>query len=115
MKPYRGLAIIFGFYALGEFTSFALNLTIPGSVLGMLFLLSALLGGAVKLEWVEDEAELFVRNMSVMFVPPGVGIVTYIGLIKSQLLPISVSLLLSFLITLLVTAKTVELLRRNEP
>ncbi|NJE04093.1 CidA/LrgA family protein [Thermococcus sp. MV11] len=115
MNPYRGLAIIFGFYALGEFTSFALNLTIPGSVLGMLFLLSALLGGAVKLEWVEDEAELFIRNMSVMFVPPGVGIVTYIGLIKSQLLPISVSLLLSFLITLLVTAKTVELLRRNEP
>ncbi|AFL95392.1 LrgA-like protein [Thermococcus cleftensis] len=115
MNPYRGLAIIFGFYALGEFTSFALNLTIPGSVLGMLFLLGALLTGAVKLDWVEDEAELFIRNMSVMFVPPGVGIVSYIGLIKSQLLPISVSLLLSFLITLLVTAKTVELLRRNEP
>ncbi|AEK73463.1 putative effector of murein hydrolase [Thermococcus sp. 4557] len=114
MRPYRGLAIIFGFYALGEFTSFALNLTIPGSVLGMLFLLGSLLAGLIKLEWVEGEAELFVRNMSVMFIPPGVGIVTYLGLIKSQVIPIFVALVLSFLITLVVTAKTVEFLRRGE-
>ncbi|KUH34847.1 effector of murein hydrolase LrgA [Thermococcus celericrescens] len=114
MRPYRGLAIIFGFYALGEFTTYVLNLTIPGSVLGMLFLLGALLTGAIKLEWVEGEAELFVRNMSVMFIPPGVGIVTYLGLIKSQVVPISVALILSFLVTLVVTAKTVELLRREE-
>ncbi|ASJ07615.1 CidA/LrgA family protein [Thermococcus pacificus] len=111
MKPYRGLAIIFGFYALGEFTSSALDLPIPGSVLGMLYLLAALLGGAVKLDWVENEAELFVRNMSIMFVPPGVGIITYIGLLKSQAVPVFGALIISFLITLLVTAKTVELLR----
>lgn len=114
MRPYRGLAIIFGFYALGEFASFALNLTIPGSVLGMLFLLGALLTGAIRLEWVKGEAEPFVRNMSVMFVPPGVGIVTYLGLIKSQAVPIFVALILSFLVTLVVTAKTVELLRRGK-
>ncbi|CAD5245177.1 CidA/LrgA family protein [Thermococcus camini] len=114
MRPYRGLTIIFGFYALGEFTTYALNLTIPGSVLGMLFLLGALLTGLIKPEWVEGEAELFVRNMSVMFIPPGVGIVTYLGLIKSQAVPIFVALVLSFLVTLVVTAKTVEFLRRGE-
>ncbi|ASJ02399.1 effector of murein hydrolase LrgA [Thermococcus profundus] len=114
MKPYRGLAIIFGFYTLGEFTSSSLNLPIPGSVLGMLYLLGALLGGVVKLEWVEDEAELFVRNMSVMFVPPGVGIVTYVGLLKSQAIPVFGALVISFLITILVTAKTVELMRREK-
>jgi holin-like protein len=113
MKPYRGLAIIFGFYALGELTSSSLNLSIPGSVLGMLYLLGALLCGAVKLEWVEDEAELFVRNMSVMFVPPGVGIVTYLGLLKSQSVPVFGALIISFLITIITTAKTVELLRRG--
>ena len=111
MEFYRGLAIIFGFYALGGLTSSALDLSIPGSVLGMLYLLAALLGGGVKLEWVENEAELFVRNMSVMFVPPGVGIVAYIGLLKSQVVPVSGALIVSFLITILVTAKTVELLR----
>ncbi len=88
MNAYRGLAIIFGFYALGEFTSSAFNLPIPGSVLGMLFLLAALTAGLVRLEWVENEAELFVKNMSVMFIPPGgVGIILYISLLKSQLVP----------------------------
>jgi len=113
MRPYRGLAIIFGFYALGEFTSLALDLPVPGSVLGMLFLLAALLSGAVRLEWVEGEAELLVRNMSVMFIPPGVGIVTYGALITSQAVPIVGALVISFLVTLLVTAKTVEILRRG--
>ncbi|ASJ13350.1 CidA/LrgA family protein [Thermococcus thioreducens] len=113
MKAYRGLAIIFGFYALGELATYILNLTVPGSVLGMLFLLGSLLTGLIKLEWVEGEAELLVRNMSVMFIPPGVGIVAYLGLIKSQAVPIFVALVLSFLVTLVVTAKTVEFLRRG--
>ena len=109
MAFYRGLAIIFSFYALGEFTSFVLNLSIPGSVIGMLYLLAALLGGAVRLEWVENEAKLFVKNMSIMFVPPGVGIVAYLGLLKAQAVPVFGALVVSFLVTLFVTAKTVEL------
>ncbi len=112
MRPYRGLAVIFGFYALGEIVSSGLHLPVPGSVLGMLFLLFALLSGAVKLEWVENEAEFLVKNMSVLFIPPGVGIILYLGLIRAQLVPVSVALVLSFVITLFVTAKTVEVLRR---
>ncbi|MBP1911275.1 CidA/LrgA family protein [Thermococcus stetteri] len=113
MNAYRGLAIIFGFYALGELVSSAFALSIPGSVLGMLFLLGALVMGLIRLEWVENEAELFVRNMSVMFVPPGVGIVLYVGLLKSQVVPVSLALLVSFLVTLVTTAKVVEVLRRG--
>ncbi|ACS34321.1 CidA/LrgA family protein [Thermococcus gammatolerans] len=112
MRPYRGLTVIFGFYALGEIVSSGLHLPVPGSVLGMLFLLFALLSGAVKLEWVENEAEFLVKNMSVLFIPPGVGIILYLGLIRAQLVPVSVALVLSFVITLFVTAKTVEVLRR---
>ncbi|ACJ17013.1 Hypothetical effector of murein hydrolase [Thermococcus onnurineus NA1] len=108
---YRGLAIIFGFFLMGEWLSETLSLSIPGSVLGMLLLLGALLSGVIKLEWVENEAEIFVRNMSVLFIPPGVGIVTYLGLIKSQVVPIFGALLISFIVTLLATAKTVELIR----
>lgn len=113
MNPYRGLAIIFGFYATGEVLSSGLGLPFPGSVVGMLLLLGALLTGILRIEWVEEEAEFLVRNMSVMFIPPGVGIVTYLGLMRSQSVPIFVALTLSFLITLVVTAKTVELLRRS--
>ena len=80
----------------------------------MLYLLAALLGDAVRPDWVGNEAELFVRNISVMFVPLGVGIVAYISLLKSQAIPVSGTLIISFLITILVTAKTVELLRSEK-
>lgn len=71
---YRGLAIIFGFLFLGEIVVRGLNLPIPGNVVGMVLLTLALIFNVVKIEDVEKEAELFVKNMSIMFIPPGVGI-----------------------------------------
>lgn len=52
-----------------------------------------------------------MRNMSVMFIPPGVGIVLYWGLIKSQAVPIFAALIVSFFVTIILTAKLVESLR----
>ncbi len=108
---YRGLAVIFGFYFLGEYIAKTANLTIPGSVLGMILLAAALFSGVVKAEWVEREAEFFVRHMSILFVPPGAGVILYLDLIRSELLPIVTALILSFFATLIITAKTVEVLR----
>jgi len=111
---YKGLALVFGFYFLGELTSDLLKLPVPGSVLGMLYLTLALLSGLVKLEDVEEVAEFLVRNMSVMFIPPGVGIIAYWSLVQSQLLPLSLALALSFAATLVATGKLVELLGGEE-
>ncbi|QOJ79064.1 CidA/LrgA family protein [Infirmifilum lucidum] len=112
---YKGLAIIFGFLLLGELTSNILALPVPGSVLGMVYLTLALLVGLVRLEDVEREAEFLVRNMSVMFIPPGVGIMLYWGLVQSQLVPLALALVASFLATLLLTGKLVEALGGEGP
>jgi len=61
---------------------------------------------------VEREAEFLVKNMSIMFIPPGVGIVLYTGILKENALAIATTLVISFIITLFVTAKTVEVLRK---
>ncbi|NJE09208.1 CidA/LrgA family protein [Thermococcus sp. M39] len=110
---YKGLAIIFGFLFLGEVLVRILSLPIPGNVVGMILLTLALVFNVVRLEDVEKEAELLVRNMSIMFIPPGVGIVLYWGLIKSQAVPIFVALIVSFFVTMVLTAKLVEFLRRE--
>ncbi len=108
---YRGLAIVFGFYFLEELLSKVLGLMIPGSVLGMILLTIALFSEVIRVEWCEKEAEFFVRHMSILFVPPGAGVILYLDLIKSELLPIAAALFISFFATLLITAKTVEVLR----
>jgi len=102
------------FLFLGEVLVRMLSFPIPGNVVGMVLLTLALVFDIVRLEDVEKEAELLVRNMSVMFIPPGVGIVLYWGLIKSQAVPIFTALIVSFLVTIILTAKLVESLRGKE-
>jgi len=114
MPMYKGLTIIFGFLFIGEILSEVFNFPIPGNVIGMILLTFALLFNVIKLEDVEKEAEFFIRNMSVMFIPPGVGVISYWGLIKSQAVPIFGALIISFALTLILTAKFVELLRGGE-
>ncbi|MFP4001418.1 MAG: CidA/LrgA family protein [Thermoplasmata archaeon] len=87
------------------------EIPVPGNVLGMIFLVSALLIGVIDIEDVEREAEFFVENMSIMFIPPGVGIMLYFGLLRNELLPIIGGISLSFLITIVLTAKIVEVLK----
>jgi len=111
---YRGLVIIFGFLFIGETLSELFNLPIPGNVIGMVLLTFALLFNVINVEDIEKEAEFFIRNMSVMFIPPGVGIISYWGLIKSQAVPIFGALVISFALTLVLTAKFVELLGGGE-
>lgn len=108
---YKGLTLIFGFYFAGELIGELLNLHIPGSVIGMILLVFALISGLVDVDDVEKEAGLFIENMSIMFIPPGVGIILYLGLLKTELIPIFGALLLSFLITIVFTGKIVEVLR----
>ena len=110
MPMYKGLVIIFGFLFIGETLSEIFNLPIPGNVIGMVLLTFAFLFNIIKVEDVEKEAEFFIKNMSVMFIPPGAGIISYWGLIKSQAVPIFGALIMSFALTLILTAKFVELL-----
>ncbi len=108
---YKGLAIIFSFYFIGEMAAELGNFPIPGNVLGMIFLVIGLWGGAIDIKDVEKEAEFLVDNMSIMFIPPGVGVMLYFGLLREELLPIIGALILSFVITIGFTGKIVEVLR----
>ncbi|MDK2869541.1 MAG: hypothetical protein PWP39_776 [Pyrococcus sp.] len=108
---YKGLAIIFGFLFLGELIE-SLGIPVLGSVLGMLLLTIALITGIIEIRDVEKEAEFLVKNMSIMFIPPGVGIILYLDLLKENIVAIVTALIFSFLITLWATGKVVEVLRR---
>ena len=99
----RGLTLLLLFQFLGELFSSLLSLPIPGSVLGMAILLVALLLGWVRVEWLEEAADLLLTNMALFFVPAGVGVMVYADLIRNEWLPISVGLVLSTFIVMAVT------------
>jgi holin-like protein len=83
-----GLLILLAFLFAGDAAASALRLPLPGSVAGMLMLAAAL-----RLRWVPERAvqpaaELLIRNMALLFVPAGVGVMAYAGLLRREWLPI---------------------------
>ena len=83
----KGFAVLLSLQAIGELITLWLHLPLPGSVLGMLLLLFGLRFGLIELEWVKDAAELLLSNLSLLFVPAGVGIMVYAELIARQWVP----------------------------
>lgn len=70
-----GIFIVFFFFALGELAGWLLNDFIPGSVIGMMLLFTALCLRWVKPERIKPVANFLCDNMALFFVPAGVGIV----------------------------------------
>jgi len=54
----------------------ALQLPLPGNLLGMLLLLSLLATGLVPLRWVELSASVLIRHLGFFFVPISVGLMS---------------------------------------
>ena len=109
----RGFVILLSFQWLGELLSTGLNLPLPGSVIGMVLLLITLRFGLIKLTWVNEAAELLLKNLSMLFVPAGVGVMVYFDLIAKQWLPLTVATLLSTLAVLATTGLTAKFMSRK--
>ncbi len=99
----RGFAILLALQFVGELISRGLDIPIPGNVLGMGLLLLALAAGIVKVEWVQEAADLLLSHLALFFVPAGVGVMVYFDLIGKEWLPIVVATLVSTFVVMAVT------------
>lgn len=77
-----GIFIVLLFYVLGEFVAWLLNGFIPGSVIGMVLLFSALCLKWVKPAQVKPVAHFLCDNMALFFVPAGVGIINAMDILS---------------------------------
>lgn len=73
----KGLSILLGFLVLGQHISEGFHLPVPGAVLGMLLLWTALHLGWIKLQWVEQACTSLLSLLGLLFVPAGAGILLY--------------------------------------
>lgn len=83
-----GFLILLAFLFAGGWIADAARLPLPGSVVGMLMLAAALRVGWIPERTVKDAAELLIRGMALLFVPAGVGLMAYGGLLARAWMPI---------------------------
>lgn len=97
------LTLIFTCQLIGELTTGALALPVPGPVLGMVLLFAFLmLRGAVPDE-LDRVSGTLLQSMSLLFVPAGTGVMLHFQLLGEGLIPITAALVISTLATLIVT------------
>lgn len=113
MNVVKSLAVIFGCLFAGDWLVQSLHITLPGSIAGLLLLTLLLKIGIVKVQWLEATAQMLIKYMSFFFIPPGVALMCYLGLIRTEWLPIVVSCVVSILCVLLATAWTYKLFARK--
>jgi putative effector of murein hydrolase LrgA (UPF0299 family) len=103
----------------GEALAHALALPLPGPVAGMMLLFLALLWRGRKLPGepqvpaaLADTADALLRNLSLLFVPAAVGIVQHTGILRENGFAIAVSIIVSTMLAMAVTALVFERLGR---
>ena len=98
------LTVIFGCQLLGELISTATGLPIPGPVCGMAFLFVGLiLRGSIPADLAAVGSAL-LENLSLLFIPAGVGVMLHARLLARDWLPLSIALVISTCLTIAVTA-----------
>ena len=93
----------------GEFVSQFFAIPVPGPVVGMVFLLAVFHAAPVTRTALRETSSTILKNLSLLFVPAGVGVMLHASTVLDQWLAILVSLVLGTVITLTVTALTIKL------
>lgn len=96
----------------GEVAARALSLPLPGPVLGLLLLLGLLAARGGPGEELRATSGTLLRHLSLLFVPAGVGVMTQLGPLAANWLPIAASILVSTALGLAVTAWVMQRLAR---
>jgi putative effector of murein hydrolase LrgA (UPF0299 family) len=108
----QALTLILACQLAGETAVQATGLPVPGPVLGLLLLLAWLFVRGDVNDGLERTSSVLLGNLSLLFVPAGVGALVHWQAIREMWLPLSVALLGSTLITLAVTALIMRIAQR---
>lgn len=99
----ESLAVLLFCQLIGELTVVALQIPVPGPVVGMVILFFGLMLRGNIPEELAQTANGILEQLSLLFVPAGVGVMTHLTLLGEQWLPLSVSLVVSTVLTIAVT------------
>lgn len=100
----RAFALLYLCLIIGNLLSAILPFAVPGSIIGMLILFTLLALQIVPADWAKPSCSLLLKNMTLLFVPIGIGIMNYYSQLSQQLVPILVSCFMSTLVVMLVVA-----------
>lgn len=105
-------AVLLIFQTLGEGLAFAFSLPVPGPVIGMLLLFGYLMVRPQTVDKLAPTTLEFLKHLSLLFIPAGVGIMVHAERVAAEWVPIVVALVVSAAVSLVVTALVLKWLQK---
>jgi len=113
MKLYVQLMILFVISLIGEGISSFFHLPIPGSIIGLIILFLALQFKWLRTRHVNMVGNFLLANMTILFLPPAVGIMEKFDVIAPYLLPIVLIVFFAAVINIILIALVVQFIKRR--
>lgn len=110
MEIIKQLTYIFTFSFIGQSVSKYFDISIPGSIIGLILFFICLKFKLVKIEKVENTSKFLMDNLGILFIPAGVAIMLNFHKIKDTWLILFVICLITTIISLIVVAKFTQYL-----
>ena len=108
----RALAILLVFQLAGESLARGVGLPLPGPVIGLAGLFTAMMLWSPLRAMVEDTARTLLNHLSLLFVPAGVGVVAHLDVFGRQGPALMAALILSTAAAILVAVVTFRLVAK---
>ncbi len=109
----RAITAILACQLAGEAVVVSTGLPFPGPVIGMVILFAALfLRGTIGTE-LERVGDALLSNLSLLFVPAGVGVITNFGPLQADIVPLATALVVPTALTIAVTGLVMKWLDRT--
>jgi holin-like protein len=97
----------------GETIRLTTGVPVPGPVIGMALLFAGLVVKGGMPDGLRTTANGILSNLSLLFVPAGVGVMLHVALLKDEWLPLTLALVGSAVVTVGVTALLMAWLARR--
>lgn len=110
----KAFLIILSFLLIGELTHELFHLSVPGNILGMLLIFTALQFKLVKLESVKPVSDKLLQFLPLFFIPYAVGLMQSKSLLEEHGLIILLVMLVATLFTILSTGFIQQKLNRRD-
>lgn len=114
MKYIKQFAVIALITFLGECLNFLLPLPVPASIYGMILLFLSLQTGILKLEQIEETADLLLNVMPIFFISPTVSLMSGMTVLKGSLVGVLVICLVSTIVVMAVTGLVSQAVIRHD-
>ncbi|MGO1468712.1 MAG: CidA/LrgA family protein [Tissierella sp.] len=108
------LGLILVILLLGDILQVKFNIPVPATILSMIVLFILMLFKIIKLKWVEDIGNTLLDNLSLLFIPAGVGIGRELHIFKGNMLSLAIIIFISTTVVIVVTGYTVQALEKNK-